>query len=340
MKLGPCATPSSSTLNISACNNYLLNGEIFDSTGTYVQTIANSTGCESVITLHLTINKKTTEKLISICDGENYYAGGGQQTTSGVYYDTLQTTLGCDSVLITRLTVNPKPIPSLGEDRNLCNGTQAIISPGTFDQYLWQDMSVSNSYVVGFPGLYWVKVTNGFNCSSTDSINILSLLPLPDQFLKKTDSICNYQTLDLAPNKNFSQYLWSTGATIKQITVNLPGIYRLSVTDANGCTGRDSIVIYPKNCMLGVYIPTAFTPNRDGHNDVFKATVFGKLLSFKLQVFSREGKLIFQTTDPAKGWDGTFGGLSHSTAAFVWQCSYQLENQEPTYKKGSVVIVK
>ena len=126
----------------------------------------------------------------------------------------------------------------------------------------------------------------------------------------------------------------------KQITIETPGTYWLKVTDANGCTGTNSILVYPKNCMSGVYIPTAFTPNNDGHNDMFKALVFGKVISFKLQVFSREGQLVFQTTDAIKGWDGLYKGMSYSTTTFVWQCSYQLENQQPEYQKGTVTIIR
>lgn len=340
LKLGPCATPSTATLNISTCNNYVLNSETFDSTGTYLQTIANSTGCDSVITLHLTINKKTTEKLLSICEGENYYAGGGLQITGGVYYDTLQTSLGCDSVVITRLTVNPKPLASLGDDRNLCNGTQAILSPGTFAQYLWQDMSVSKSFTVNAPGLYWVKVTNGFNCSFTDSIIILSVLPSPDQFLKKADSICSYQTLNLTPDRNFSQYLWSTGITAKQAIINSPGLYWLQVTDANGCTGRDTISVSKKQCLTGLYVPTAFTPNGDGKNDNLKALLFGDIESFDFKLFNREGQVVFATNNPSKGWDGKLSGLQQNGGVFVWICSYKLKDKPHTLEKGTVVLIR
>jgi gliding motility-associated-like protein len=91
---------------------------------------------------------------------------------------------------------------------------------------------------------------------------------------------------------------------------------------------------------MGVYFPSAFTPNNDGRNDVFKALVFEKVISFKLQVFSREGQLIFQTTDPLKGWDGLNKGVSYATTAFVWQCSYQLQNRQPEFQKGTVIIIR
>ena len=92
--------------------------------------------------------------------------------------------------------------------------------------------------------------------------------------------------------------------------------------------------------MLGVYIPGAFTPNNDGKNDVFRPLVFGKVTSFKLQVFDRAGQVIFQTTDPHQGWDGLNKGMTYPTRVFVWQCSYQLDNQQPAYQKGTVMIVR
>ena len=75
----------------------------------------------------------------------------------------------------------------------------------------------------------------------------------------------------------------------------------------------DSITIFPKEYILRVYIPTAFTLNNNGKNDFFKATVFGKVASFRLDVFDREGQLIFQTTDLIKcGTAGTKAKLSDS----------------------------
>ena len=339
LKLGKCANVTTSTLNISTCNSYTLNNEIFDSTGTYLRTIPNSTGCDSIITLHLTINKKYTEQTKTICQGESFFVGGVNQTVSGVYKDTLKSSLNCDSIVSTRLIVNSKPAPLLGPDRDLCAGTQVIINPGSFTKYLWQDMTTSNVLTVSTSGLYWVKVTNEFNCTASDSLIIKSTLPSPDGFLKKTDSICSYQKLEIAASGVFDQYLWSTGAMDKQIKIDAPGSYWLTVTDENGCTGTNSISVYPKNCMQGVYIPMAFTPNHDGLNDVFKALVFGRVISFKLRVFSREGQLIFETSDPLKGWDGSYKGMNYSTATFAYQCSYQLENQRPEYQKGTVTII-
>lgn len=340
LKLARCTNITTSTLDISACNSFTQNNETFDSSGTYIRTIPNSTGCDSIITLRLTINKKHTDQTKNICEGQFFFAGGANQTVSGIYKDTMASSLNCDSIVTTHLTVNPKPVPILEPDRDLCAGTQSVLSPGSFAQYLWQDMTTSNTLTVKTPGLYWVKVTNGFNCTATDSITVRSILLSPDNFLKKTDSICSYQKLEIAAEGTFNNYRWSTGAGQKQVVVDKPGTYWLTVTDAKSCTGTDTITIYPKNCMLGVYIPSAFTPNGDGRNDVFKALVFGKVISFRLQVFSREGQLVFQAIDPLKGWNGFYKDMSYSTTTFVWQCSYQLENQQPEFQKGTVTIIR
>ncbi len=237
--------------------------------------------------------------------------------------------------------VNPRPLPKLGTDLGLCAGTQAILDPGTFTTYLWQDMSSSRTFTVSTPGLYWVTVTNEFNCQASDSFVLNSILPSPDGFLKKTDSICVYQNLALAATGTFEQYVWSTGAETKQIQVNTPGTYLLTVTDANGCKGTNQIDIYPRNCMPeGVYLPTAFTPNHDGKNDIFKAQVFGKIISSRLQVFSREGMMVFQTSNPHSGWDGSYKGIPCSAASFVYKFTFQLENKQPEFRTGTVTLIR
>lgn len=340
LKLGRCLNVTSSNLDISACNSYTLNSQTFSSSGTYVQTIPNSTGCDSVITLRLTLNKKATEQSKTICNGESFFAGGRDQSVSGTYYDTLQTVMGCDSIITTRLVVNPKPSPDLGIDKSLCKNTQLTLSPGTFSSYQWQDNSTGANFTVNAAGTYWVTVTNNFNCEASDTFKLVSVFDLPSDFLKSSDSICSYSSLQLVPSRNYNNYHWSTGATDKNIQIHAPGIYHLTVTDANGCTGVDSTIVYPKQCMLGVYIPSAFTPNKDGRNDLFIPQIFGVLKKYQLTVYNRWGAIIFQTTDPDKGWDGRVSGIPQDSGVFIWTCTYQLEGMEGKSEKGTVTIVR
>jgi gliding motility-associated-like protein len=144
----------------------------------------------------------------------------------------------------------------------------------------------------------------------------------------------------LLPRGNYAAYNWSTGSNQKDVTVDKPGVYVLTVTDAGGCKGSDTIRIVQKNCISGVYIPTAFSPNNNTVNDVFRAKVFGNLTSFQLQVFNRFGQIVFTTADPARGWDGRFGGIPIDAGTFVYQCAYQLEGSKPTVEKGTITLLR
>jgi gliding motility-associated-like protein len=104
--------------------------------------------------LNNTINK-------TICKGE-FYNGYDRP---GIYDDTLKTSSGCDSVITLNLSVLDKPKVDFGETKDLCIGDSLILFPGVFQNYLWQDSSKQNSYIVSHEGHYSVRVTNV--CGST-----------------------------------------------------------------------------------------------------------------------------------------------------------------------------
>jgi gliding motility-associated-like protein len=330
---------TTSTINAVICEGGSFGG--YTNTGTYTDIYTASNGCDSTRTLHLVVNPKKYNNLnVSLCEGSSFFVGGMLQTTSGIYKDTLQTFLGCDSIITTNLQVNPKPKPNLGQDRNICFGTPIKLAPGTYNSYEWQDLSTSPTFTVIDTGLYWVSVTNSFNCTARDSIRINEVKPTPKNFLKKIDSICSYEKLVVQSLKNYNYYQWSTGESVNKINVLVPGKYSLKVTDINGCVGYDTISIFPKNCRIGIFFPNAFTPNGDGKNDIFKPIVFGNLLSYQLQIYDRGGQLVFQTSNYQQGWDLLRNRLEYSTTAFVWQCSYQLEGKEKEYEKGTVLLIR
>lgn len=340
IKLGPCVNKSTATINISTCDYYMLNNEKLDVSGTYTRIIPNAAGCDSIITLNLTINKKLTAQSVTICEGESFFAGGANQTIAGIYRDTLQTVLSCDSIITTTLTVNPKPTPDLGADKYLCTAETINASPGNFASYLWQDLSTSANITINTSGTYWVTVSNNFGCFATDTLKVPAVLPLPANFLKNADSICSYENLLIKPLRSYNAYQWSGGSTTAALTVNGPGSYWLKVVDANGCSGMDTITVFPKSCMLGFYIPTAFTPNSDGHNDIYKPLLFGNIKQYRFAIYDRWGMVVFQSTDPGKGWDGKISGSTRGNTVFVWTCTYQLEGTNIKTEKGTVTLVK
>jgi gliding motility-associated-like protein len=313
----------------------------YSKSGTYQDRFSGINGCDSTRTLELTVlEKKFANVSVSICEGESYFAQGAFQTHTGAYKDTLPGSTGCDSIVTTQLLVHPPPRPSLGSDKNLCEGSSLVLEPGAFSSYRWSDGSTMPQLTVTATGSYWVKVWNQFKCSAMDTIQIIKRFPSPSHFLTPKDSICAGERLEIAPKEPFYRYLWSTGSSASKLLIDQPGVYALTVWDADECMGRDTTTIFQKQCYDGVAIPSAFTPNGDGLNDQFRARVPATLVSFRLEVYNRYGEIVFMTTDPKKGWDGLVNGSRVPATLFIWQCFYQLQGQPPGYQKGSVLLVR
>lgn len=81
----------------------------------------------------------------------------------------------------------------------------------------------------------------------------------------------------------------------------------LTVGNNEGCFDSTLLVLYmyPE---LNVFIPNSFSPNRDGLNDVFKIAGVTVAKKYKVEIINRWGEIVFKSTKPGEGWDGTFNG--------------------------------
>lgn len=100
------ADTSSQTLTLCAGDSIVIGSTFHSSTGTYMDTLTNQFGCDSVVTTNLTVDALITgSQTLSECDGFSITVGGNTYTSTGVYTDTLTAGNGCDSVVTTNLTV-------------------------------------------------------------------------------------------------------------------------------------------------------------------------------------------------------------------------------------------
>jgi len=116
--------------------------------------------------------------------------------------------------------------------------------------------------------------------------------------------------------------------------------YRVTAYKITGGTATSLSNVATASPRPTLYVPSAFTPNGDGMNDVFKVVARG-IGKFNLQVHNRWGELVFETEDPNSGWDGTFKGEKiTSTDVYVYTVKAQGMYQEeiPT-ERGSVTLV-
>lgn len=130
---------------------------------------------------------------------------------------------------------------------------------------------------------------------------------------------------------------WQTDSILTSLRA---GHYIFEVADTNGCSigGSANITTPFKNCL--VVMPTAFSPNGDGNNDLFKPKVYDALTSYELSVFNRWGGLVFRTSDPQAGWDGYVKGIIQDQQAFIYVCRFNDRNNEHNELRGSVVLLR
>src|SRR5690606_13293962 len=100
---------SNQTQNVIACNSYTwpANSTTYTSSGTYTIPLTNINGCDSIVTLNLTINNSSTgSETVTTCNSYTWSTDGNTYITTGVYTATITNSSGCDSVVTLNLTIN------------------------------------------------------------------------------------------------------------------------------------------------------------------------------------------------------------------------------------------
>ncbi len=149
---------------------------------------------------------------------------------------------GCaDTSVSANITVVAKPIVNLGNDTAVCaNETLQLNAGNPGATYTWNNSSTTQTIDVTTPGQYAVTVTNNFNCSTRDTINVTHLA-FPVVNLGADTAICPSQPLTLDAQNPGAAYLWNNGSTGQTLVVNQVAAYSVVVTNGNNCKGTDTI---------------------------------------------------------------------------------------------------
>ncbi len=203
-------------------------------------------------------------------------------------------------------------------------------------------------------GTYQVIVTDAIGCSRDTTLILTSGFGLtldlgPDQHVLAGDNVL-IQAQIAPPATNIIQLDWSpappdgcTTCTGFNFSASQDISYALTATDENGCTASDQVSIFV-TLPRRVFIPTAFSPNGDGLNDVFYVQGGSEVLRvISLQVFDRWGNAVFRNDDtPVNdyefGWDGTFRGRFVGQEVYVYAAEVEFIDGSTRLYKGDVLI--
>ena len=327
----------------------------------YLDTLQTVLGCDSIIdTFKIRIDTPQAfnravplcpanqDTLTAISPGSYLWSTGATGnaivvTNADTYTLHIVDSNGCTALDSFRVVAYNNPVLNFAGDTAVCNSGLTKLDAGDgYKTYLWNTGSAQQSITIHDTGNYWVSVTDTNGCKASDTIYINTVLPSPSHFLVADTSMCIYNVLQVSPDKSFPTYLWSNGATTFTNTIDSTGTYWLMVTDANGCAGYDTVVVSPTACFGSITMPNAFTPNGDGHNDIFKPSFKGNIsiAHYKLAVFNRYGQLVFESNDISRGWDGAINGSMQNTGTYVWMVEYQFANGRAASEKGTVLLIK
>ncbi|PWT95337.1 MAG: hypothetical protein C5B52_17950 [Bacteroidetes bacterium] len=143
-----------------------------------------------------------------------------------------------------------------------------------------------------------------------------------------------------------SQFQWAPTTYLSNPNIANPTVtpldditYVVRGTDANGCSGTDTMSVKVTKATL-VEVPSAFTPNGDGLNDVLRPLVYGIPQLDYFVVYNRWGQKVFETKTLGEGWDGTLNGRQLATDVFIWTLSVHDMLGKQIVKRGTSTLIR
>ncbi|TAF91394.1 MAG: PKD domain-containing protein [Bacteroidetes bacterium] len=117
-------------------------------------------------------------------------------------------------------------------------------------------------------------------------------------------------------------------------------VYTVRVSTPQGCFAVDTMAIKIFSLSPTILVPSGFTPNADGNNDVLRPIAVGISKLNYFQVFNRLGEMVYQTTTLGQGWNGIYKGVKQPAGTYVYQVSGDDFLNNRIEKKGVVVLIR
>jgi hypothetical protein len=279
--------PTEYDMEVDICDGeiFILGDQAYNSSGIYSYDFVSELGCDSTVTVNLTVVDafQPVDQTIEICEGDSFEIGGNTYSEAGSYEVIWATESGCDSTVFLELLVNP--ISNTTETDVLCQGeffifgtqnyTQSGVYTNVFSSSEGCDSTVTlilsiypgtteidaiicegESYE--FDGQFYTETgtyqgvllsNNGCEIETTLHLEVVETIIVEPTIIDDEGNGLGgiiLQTLGGLPPYS---YQWSNGVTIGEIHNLSPGIYDVTVTDANGCSEELSL---PVNFVTGI----------------------------------------------------------------------------------------
>ncbi len=301
--------------------------------GTYWVDITTN-NCTARDSVNLAVNPVYNQVATAgICAGDSFFVGNAWQSNPGVYTDNFTTANNCDSTIVTTLSVFTTQ--NTDDTITVCADELPVDIFGSLE-------SAS--------GIYMDTLTNALGCDSIIASVELIVNPVPVVSLGTDTTIDSGDNLSInVDNPNASEtYSWTndlgenfSGSSI-QANSTETAEYVLTVTNEFNCLTFDTIlvIVNPIDETL-MQIPTAFSPNGDGINEVFRIANYDDFSTYILRVYNRWGELIYDNQGFNVGWDGSYQGKLQNIGAYTYYIEAQPLNGGSAMKiSGNVTLIR
>ncbi|MBI4947338.1 MAG: gliding motility-associated C-terminal domain-containing protein [Bacteroidetes bacterium] len=254
---------------------------------------------------------------------------------------------GCNDTAIVVVTVGAINILINGE-ANICSGKSTTLTASGGNNYLWSTGETANSIQVSPATKTTFSVTSS-TASCTDTayftVNVqATVLPVisysPDTMITSDGDSVQLET------GSYPSLLWSPALGLSCTNCNNPvakpsktTTYCVQITYTNVCAETSCRTVYVDIPCGEIFIPTAFSPNNDGVNEI-ECVLGNCIATLHFSIYDRWGNKVFETTDPQTCWDGTYKGKLMNSSAFIYYMEATLTSGEKITKKGNISLIR
>lgn len=197
---------------------------------------------------------------------------------------------------------------------------------------------------------YVITATKGF-CTQTDTVQVrvspkIEVNVTPDALIEYNVPFQLNATSPQIRNYAGATFLWTPADGLSDASIQSPiavlqenQLYTVDVTSEQGCMGSGQVNLSVKR-QESIIIPTAFSPNGDGKNEMLLPVVNDIASIRYFRIYNRWGQLVFFTDQLNTGWDGTFKGNTAVSGTYVWQIEGVSTKGKVISKRGAVMLLQ
>jgi gliding motility-associated-like protein len=266
--------------------------------------------------------------------------------TYTIDFTVAYTSGACGNSVSVPIEINTQPVFTIVQtpDELLCEGQPIILSTSdVFDAYLWNTGDTTQSIIVNSPFEYYVTVTDGNNCTSTDFL-ILDMLPRPDVVATATPSEVEEDSEVQLNASGALSYSWVPTLNLDDpnipnpiATVSETTLFLVQGLSADGCTDTTSVLVtvYETN-TINVNPRNLFSPNGDGIDDFWVIESIENYPGAAVTIYNANGSVVYESDNYNNEWDAVYNGKDLPETAYFFVIRY--ENKDP--KTGSVTVIR